>query len=192
MRHTGIRAMTLAAAVAALAGATAVAPRHHDCADVVAEAFVHQRRPDLETAPEAVLHGRLVIVRDTGLGSGAWACLATDKQDELSAAGIRNDASLSVTVQSTRHDYTKADRLGSLPQANGTYIYVYRLSRPSRTHDLVSPTGPREWLLRHVLRQPVAPQLQEISRTESVLLFVRLDKLGKVDRFGFDGDATDS
>jgi len=192
MRRPGVRAMTLAVALAGLAGATAVAPRHHDCADVVADAFVHQRRPDLETAPAAVLHGRLVIVRDTGLGSGAWACLATGEQDELSAAGIRNDASLSATVQSTRHDYTKADRLGSLPQTNGTYIYVYRLSRPWRTHDLVSPTGPREWFLRHVLRQPVGPQLQEISRTESILLLVRVDKLGKVDRFGFEGDATDS
>ena len=95
MRRAGIRAMSLAVAVAALAGAAAVAPRHHDCADVVADAFVHQRRPDLETSPAAVLHGRLVIVRDTGLGSGAWVCLATDKQDELSAAGIRSDASLS-------------------------------------------------------------------------------------------------
>src|SRR5262249_3643847 len=46
-----IRAITLAVAVAGLASAPAVAPRHHDCADVMADAFVHQLGPDLETAP---------------------------------------------------------------------------------------------------------------------------------------------
>jgi len=42
------------------------------------------------------------------------------------------------------------------------------------------------------MRRPAGPQLQEISRTESILLLVRLDRLGMVDRFRFVGDATDS
>lgn len=58
--------MSLAVTVAGLAGAMAVPPRHHDCADVVAGAFVHQRRPDLEAAAAGVVRGRLVIVGDTG------------------------------------------------------------------------------------------------------------------------------
>ncbi len=187
MGYPGIRAMSLALAVAGLAAATVVAPRHHDCADLVAGAFVHQHTPDFEAG---VLRGRLIIVQDMQLGSGAWACLAPDKQHELTVVGIRNDASLSAAVRTNRRDYDQADRLGSLPQANGAKIYVYRLSRPVRTHDLVSGTGPGEWI-RRVLRQPSRPQLEEISHTDSILLLVRLDQLGKVDRFGLVDEATD-
>jgi len=189
MGFPAIRAVSLAIAVAGLAAATAVAPRHHDCADLVAGAFVNQHRPDLEATATGVVRGRLVIVQDKQLGSGAWACLAPDKQQELTAAGIRDDASLSATARTARREYDQADRLGSLPQANGAQVYVYRLSRPMRTHDLVSGTGPGEWI-RAVLRQPSRSQLEEISRTDSILLLVRLDQLGKVDRFGFLDDAT--
>lgn len=182
---------SLAIAVAGLAAATVVSQRHHDCADVVASAFVHQHRPDLEATAAGVLRGRLVIVQDMQLGSGAWACLAADKQQELTAAGIRNDGSLWAAVRTNRRDYDKADRLGSLPQANGANIYVYRLSRHVRTHDLVSGAGPGEWMLRTVLRQPSRPRLEEMSRTDSILLLVRLDELGRVDRFGFVDDAID-
>jgi hypothetical protein len=190
MGYPAIRVMSLAIAVAGLAAATVVAPRHHDCADLVAGAFVHQQRLDLEAAAAGVLQRRLVMVQDTHLGSGAWACLAADKQHELTAAGIRDDASLSAAVRTTRRDYDQADRLGSLQEANGEYVYVYRLSRPMRTHDLVSGTGPGEWL-RKVLRQASRPQLEEISGTNSILLLVRMDALGKVDRFGFVDEATD-
>ena len=189
MGYPGIRAMSLAIAVAGLAAATVVAPRHYDCADLVAGAFVHQHRLDLEATAAGVLRGRLVIVQDMRFGSRAWACLAADKQHELTAAGIRDDASLSAAVRTTRRDYDQADRLGSLPQTNGAYVYVYRLSRPMRTHDLVSGTGPGEWI-RTVLRQPSRPQLEEISRTEGILLLERLDQLGKVDQLGFVDDAT--
>src|SRR5262249_61403643 len=103
MRPPGVRAMTLAVALAGLAGATAVAPRHHDCADVVADAFVHQRRPDLETAPTAVLHGRLVIVRDTGVWAGGWARLATGGEDESSAPRIRDGAVPSALGHGDQH-----------------------------------------------------------------------------------------
>ena len=164
VRYLGILALSLALVVAGLAAATLVAPRHHDCADVVAAAFVHEHRTDLQSTAAGLLRGRLVIVRDRPLGSGAWACLAAEKQHELTAAGIGNDGSLSAAVRSTRHDYDHADRLGSLPQANGVHIYVYRLSRPVRTHDLVSGTGPGEWILLNVLRQPARPRLKEISR----------------------------
>jgi len=58
-----------------------------------------------------------------------------------------------------------------------------------RTHDLVSDTAPGEWI-RAALRQPSRPQLEDASRTDSILLLVRLDQLGKVDRFGFLGGAT--
>jgi hypothetical protein len=167
-----------------------VAPRHHDCADLLAGAFVHQHRFDLEATAAGILRGRLVIVQDIQLGSGAWACLAADKQHELTAAGIRDDTSLSAAVRTTRRDFDQADRLGSLAQSNGAYVYVYRLSRPVRTHDLVSDTGPGEWI-RSVLRQPARPRLEEIRRTDSILLLVRLDQLGKVDRFGFVDNATD-
>lgn len=185
------RAMSLAIiAVAGLAAATIAAPRHHDCADLVAGAFVQQHRPDLEATASGLLRGRLVIVQDMQLGSGAWACLAADKQHELTAAGIRDDASLSAAARTARHNYDQADRLGSLPQANGAHVYVYRLSRSMRTHDLVSGTGSGEWI-RSVLRQPSRPQLEEISRTDSILLLVRLDQLGKVDRFGFVNDSAD-
>lgn len=78
--------------------------------------------------------------------------------------------------------------LGLLATGNGTFIYV---SRYVGTHDLGSGTVPLELLLCNVLRQPARPQLQEISRTESILLLVHLDQLGKVDRFGFVRDATD-
>ena len=189
-RYPGIRTMSLAIAVAGLAAATAVGPRHDDCADLVAGAFVHQHRPDLEATAAGVLRGRLAIVRDMQLGSGAWVCLSPDKQQELTAAGIRDDASLSAAVRASRRDYDQADRLGSLPQANGKYVYVYRLSRPMRTNDLVSGTGPDEWI-RALLRQPSRPQLEEISRTDSILLLVRRDRFGKVDRFGFVDDAID-
>lgn len=107
----------------------------------MAGAFVHQYRPDLEATAAGVLRGRLVIVHDMQLGSGAWACLAADKQHELTAAGIRDDASLSAAVRTTRRDYDQADRLGSLAQASGAYVYVYRLSRLMRTHDLVKRHG---------------------------------------------------
>jgi hypothetical protein len=188
MGYPYIRAVSLAIAVAGLVAATVVAPRHPDCSDLVAGAFVHQHRPDLEATAAGVLRGRPGIAQDVQLGSGAWACLAADKQRELTAAGIRNDASLSAAVHTNRRDYDQADRLGSLPQANGEYVYVYQLSRTMRTHDLVSGTGPGEWI-RTVLRQPSRPQLEEISRTDSILLLVRLDQLGKVDRFGFVDDA---
>lgn len=182
--------MSLAIAFVGLAAATIIAPRHHDCADLVAGAFVHHHRLDLEATAAGLVRGRLVIVQDMQLGSGAWACLAADKQEELTAAGARDDASLAAAVRTTRHDYDQADRLGSLPQAKGAQVYVYRLSRPMRTHDIVSGSGPGEWI-RSVLKQPSRPQLEEISRTDGILLLVRLDQLGKVDRFGFVNDATD-
>lgn len=77
---------SFAIAVAGLAAATVVAPRHHDCADVVAGTFVHQYRPDLEATGAGVLRGRLVIVQDMQLESGAWACLAPDKQQGMPRA----------------------------------------------------------------------------------------------------------
>jgi hypothetical protein len=175
--------------LAGLVSTSVVVSAHRDCADVVAGAFVHQHRHDIRATAAGVLRGRMVIEQDTQLGSGAWACLAADKQDELDAAGISNNASLSASVLTHRRDYDQADRLGSLPQANGTSTYVYRLSRPVRTHDLVMATGPAEWVRRIVFGRPSRPQLEEISRTDSVLLLVRLDQLGKVDRFGFIGDA---
>jgi hypothetical protein len=177
-------------ALAGLASTSVVVSGHHDCADVVAGAIVHQHRPDIQATAAGVLRGHLVIEQDTQLGSGAWACLAVDKQIELDAAGITNDASLSALVRTHRRGYDQADRLGPMPQANGAPTYVYRLSRPVRTHDLVTATGPAEWVRRNVLGRPSRPQLEEISRTESILLLVRLDQLGRVDRFGFIGDAT--
>ncbi len=94
-------------------------------------------------------------------------------------------------ARSTKHDYAQADRLTSLPQVSGEPIYVYRLTRPVRTHDLVVAEGPGEWIVRHLLRRPARPHLAEISRTESVLLLVRVDGRGRVDRFGFVGDSPD-
>ena len=64
--HPGIRAMSLAIAAAGLAATTVVASGHHDCADLVAGAFVHQHMLDLEATAAGVLQGRLVIVGDTG------------------------------------------------------------------------------------------------------------------------------
>ncbi len=192
MRYIFLSVMSLAMVLAGLVSPSVVQSGRHDCADVFAGAVVHQHRPDLQATAAGVLRGRLVIEQDTQLGSGAWACLAADKQDELDAAGISNDASLSASVRAyLRHDYDQADRLGLLPQANGTSVYVYRLSRPVRTHDLVTATGPSEWVRRYVLGRPSRPHLEEISRTEGILLLVRLDQLGKVDRFGFSGNATD-
>jgi len=96
--------MSLAIAVAGLAAAIAVAPRHHDCADLLAGAFVHQHRSDLMATAAGVMRGRLVIAQDMQLGSGARACLAPDKQHELTAAGIRDDASLSAAARTNRRD----------------------------------------------------------------------------------------
>ena len=104
MGYSGNRAMSLAIAVAGLAAAIAVAPRHHDCADLLAGAFVHQHRSDLMATAAGVMRGRLVIAQDMQLGSGAWACLAPDKQHELTAAGIRDDASLSAAARTNRRD----------------------------------------------------------------------------------------
>jgi S1-C subfamily serine protease len=190
MRYIFLSVMSLAMALAGLVSSSVVVPGHHDCADVVAGAFVHQHRPDIKATDAGVLRGRLLIEQETQFGAGAWACLAADKQVELDAAGISDDASLSASVRTHRRDYDQADRLGSLPQADGALTYVYRLSRPVRTHDLVTATGPAEWVRRNVLGRPSRPQLEEISRTESILLLVRLDQLGRVDRFGFIGDAT--
>jgi hypothetical protein len=185
MRYIFLSVMSLAMVLAGLVSPSVVQSGRHDCADVFAGALVHQHRPDLQATATGVLRGRLVIEQDGQLGSGAWACLTADKQDELDAAGISNDALLSASLRAClRYDYDRADRLGSLPQANGSFVHVYRLSRPVRTHDLVMATGPAEWVRRNVLGRPSRPQLEEIRRTDSILILIRLDQLGKVDRFG--------
>ncbi len=74
MGYPGVPAISLAIAVPRAAGHRAVvAPRHHDCADLVAGALVHHHRLDLEATAAGLLRGRLVIVQDMQLGSGAWA-----------------------------------------------------------------------------------------------------------------------
>jgi hypothetical protein len=131
--------------------------------------------------------GRLAVVRNRHFGSGGWLCLSSDKQDELSAAGIQDDAALSAAARSNQRVYDRSDRIGPLPQADGRSTYVYRLSRVVATHDLVSDPGAAEWVEHHLLRHPQRPQLERVDRTESVVLLVRLDWQGKVDRFGFVG-----
>jgi hypothetical protein len=159
--------------------------RQHDCADLVAGAFVYQEDIDIGATVTGVSGGRLAIVRNRHFGSGGWRCLSSDKQDELSAGGIESDAALSAAARSNRKVFDRSDRIGLLSQADGRPIYVYRMSRIVTTHDLVSDPGPAEWVDHHILGHRQRARLAQVDHTESVLLLVRLDRQGKVDKFGF-------
>jgi hypothetical protein len=74
MGYPYIRAVSLAIAVAGLVAATVVAPRHPDCSDLVAGAFVHQHRPDLEATAAGVLRGRPGIARVRQALGGTARC----------------------------------------------------------------------------------------------------------------------
>jgi hypothetical protein len=176
---------SLALAWAPIADAAPFLGRQHDCADLVAGAFVYQEEIDIWATVMGVLGGRLAVVRHRHFGSGGWRCLSPDKRDELSAGGIEDDAALSAAARSERKVFDRSDRIGLLTQADGQPIYVYRMSRTVTTHDLVSDPGPSEWVEHHILGHPQRPRLAQVDHTESVLLLVRLDGQGKVDKFGF-------
>jgi hypothetical protein len=181
--------VNLAMAWAPNADSAPFSGRQHDCADLVAGAFVYQEEIDIRATFMGVLGGRLAVVRNRHFGSGGWRCLSPDKQDELGAGGIENDAALSAAARSDRKVFDRSDRIGLLSQADGQPIYVYRMSRTVTTHDLVSDPGPAEWVEHHILGHPQRPQLVKVDHTESVLLLVRLGGQGKVDKFGFPAQA---
>ena len=166
--------------------------RAEDCADTTARAFVYRYSMNTAATATAVKSGQPALVRKRQLGTGAWACLAVDKQHELAASGIDDDESLSRAVVAERRDYERADLLGTLPQVSHPPVRVYRLSRTVLTHELTTepelPHWSREhmpdWLKHHLPGQS-SPRLEAVKRTESILLLVGLDARGKVDRFGF-------
>ena len=170
--------------VSTLGGAAFVGQRNTDCADTVAHAFVFQHTVDVEATLSGVLHRHRAVVQRRQLGVGAWHCLAPDKQRELSVAGIEDEKSLHAKIHSTGHAYDRADRLGLLPQVSEPPLHVYALNRTVRTHELTTPSfvdGFSDWLQGISQR----PQLQAVERSQAVLLFIRVDTRGKVDKFGF-------
>lgn len=173
-------------ATASLASGT-VPALARNCADTVAAAFVYHDQPDLPATLHSLQRGKWALVKHRQLGSGAWACLGPDKQQDLSIRAIPDDRGLARTIESNVPSYTQVDRLGTLPQERGDGLYVYRLVGPIIDHDLVSGDGPLDWIRVHVLAQKLPPQLRQVTRSRSILFLVHLDKNGKVDRFGFEG-----
>lgn len=179
--------------LATLTGGAAFMARGQDCADTAAGAFVYRYSLNTAATATALFSGHPALVQQRQLGTGAWACLAVDKQNELSAVtGIHDDASLSRAVVVARRDYERADLLGTLPHVSHSPVRVYRLSRTLLTHELTTepelPDWSREYMpdwLKHYLPGRSSPRLGAVKRTESILLLVRLDAQGKVERFGF-------
>ena len=189
MRHTFLVTLLI---LATLAGATALVTRGHDCADTTAGAFVYRNSLNAGATATALFSGHPALVQQHQLGTGVWACLAIEKQSELTVAGIHDDASLSRAVVVDRRDYQRADFLGTMPQVGHSPIRVYRLSRTVLTHELTTepelPDWSRNYLpnwVKHHLPGRSSARLEAVKRTESILLLVRLDDQGKVDRFGF-------
>lgn len=178
--------------LATLTGGAAFMARGQDCADTAAGAFVYRYSLHTEATAATLFSGHPTLVQERQLGTGAWACLAVDKQNELAAAGIHDDASLSRAVVADRRDYERADLLGSLPHVSHSPVRVYRLSRTVLTHELTTepelPDWSRkylpDWLKRYIPGRS-SPRLEAVNRTQSILLLVRLDTEGKVHRFGF-------
>lgn len=185
----------VAAAVLPLAvvvGATALPIRGHDCADVIANAFVYQYGFDARGTFATLLTAQPRFMRHKALGSGAWSCLTPGKRQELAAAGIESDRLLAEAAVSHRRAYDEAERLGTLARPFDPPIVVYRLSRVVLTHDLVVANGPLEELKAHLpswmaiyLGTESRVTLQPVQRSESSLLLILVDQSGKVDRFGF-------
>lgn len=177
--------------LATLTGGAAFVTRGQDCADTAAGAFVYRYSLNTTATAATLLSGHPALVQQRQLGTGAWACLAVDKQNELTAAGIHDDASLSRAVLAARHDYERADLLGTLPHVSHSPVRVYRLSRTVVTHELTTEPQLPDWSRKHLpdwVKQDLpgrsSPRLEAVNRTESILLLVRLDAQGKVERFG--------
>lgn len=186
--------------LATLAGGAAFVTRGQDCADTVAGAFVHRYSPNTQATATALLSGHPALVQQRQLGTGAWACLAVDKQQELANGpnDIYDDASLSRAVVRDRRVYERADLLGTLPHVNSSPVRVYRLSRTVLTHELTTEPELPDWLreylpdwVKHYLSGRSSARLEAVNRTESILLLVGLDAQGKVNQFSFSRLKTD-
>ena len=179
--------------LATLTGGAAFVTRGQDCGDTVAGAFVYRYSLNTAATATAVKSGRPALVQRRQLGTGAWACLAVDKQNELAARfSIHDDTSLSRAVVAARRDHERADLLGTLPHVSHSPVRVYRLSRTVLTHELTTEPQLPHWSgehlpdwVKHYLPGRSSPRLEAVSRTESILLLVRLDAQGKVNRFDF-------